>query len=462
MPQIVSPIDGQATYAYTELRIDTALQRLSAAESAQRLWREEPLSHRVAVCRAMLDAYRRELDVHAQQITEMMGKPLAQARSEFTRAMTERTLHMCEIAETSLRDIVLPSSPGVRRFIRHEPVGVVLDIAAWNYPLLVAINVVVPAVLAGNAVLIKHADQTALVADQFERAFELAGAPPGLVQALPVDHTTVAALLATRRIGQVSFTGSVRGGREVAAVLGHTNVLQACFEMGGKDPALVLPDAAFDFTVDNLVDGAFYNAGQSCCAVERIYVHRSLFERFVEAFAAKVRSYRMGDPRNDETTLGPLATPNTAQKVRKQIDSAMSAGARLVVGPEAFDVPDGSSCYVAPHVFIDVDHSMALMRDETFGPAIGLMAFDTIDEAIALANDSSFGLSASIWTTDLDRGAAAADRIDSGTVFINRCDYIDPGLAWTGIKDSGAGSTLSTFGFLQVTRRKSHHFRSPS
>jgi acyl-CoA reductase-like NAD-dependent aldehyde dehydrogenase len=459
MPDITSPIDGRVAYGYAELTYDTALARLERAETAWRLWSRTPIAERVALCRRMLDAYRARLPEYAEQITRMMGKPLGQARGEFERGMCERTEHLCTIAESALADEVLPEKPGFRRFIRREPVGVVLDIAAWNYPLLIAVNVIVPSVLAGNAVLVRHSHQTALVADQFEQSFLAAGAPPGLVQALPLDHATTAKLIATRRLGYVSFTGSVRGGHEVYRAVAQDNFVGVGLELGGKDPALVLPDCDFDFTVENLVDGAFYNSGQSCCGIERIYVHESIHDRFVEAYVELTKKYVVGNPLDAGTGLGPLVSAKAADHVRKQNAEAASRGARALIPAGHFSVPDLSPCYLAPQVWDGVDHTMSLMYDETFGPSIGIMRVRDAAEGVRLMNDSPYGLTASIWTRDAELGTELATGVEAGTVFLNRCDYLDPGLAWTGVKDSGHGVSLSRLGFHSVTRPKNYHLR---
>jgi acyl-CoA reductase-like NAD-dependent aldehyde dehydrogenase len=460
MPEIRSPIDGKPAYHYELLDTAQALSRLELAAGTARAWREVPIEDRVGLCRSMLDAYATRLDDHAEAITRMMGKPIMQSRGEFERTMRERTEHLCEIAPSALADEILPEKTGLRRFIRQEPVGVVLDIAAWNYPLAIAVNVIVPAVLAGNAVLVKHASQTALVADQFEQAFREAGTPEGLVLATPMDHATTAALIHSRGLGYVSFTGSVRGGHEIYRGVAEEGFIGVGLELGGKDPALVLEDADIAFAVENLVDGAFYNAGQSCCGIERIYVADAIHDRFVEAYVETARGYVLGDPLEATTTLGPLVNEKAADFVREQVASARAAGARLLLGDEGFDVPDRSRCYLAPQVLDSVDHEMSLMRDETFGPAIGIQRITSEAEGIALANDSAFGLTASIWTGDDERGARVAEDLEAGTVFLNRCDYLDPGLAWTGVKDSGFGCSLSSLGFRSVTRPKSYHLRS--
>lgn len=459
MPDIISPIDGQPAYHFELLGHDDVGARLELAAATARAWRDSPIEERVALCRGMLAAYAARADRNAEEITRMMGKPIGQARGEFERTMVERVEHLCEIAPEALADLVLPDKPGFRRFIRHEPVGLVLDIAAWNYPLAIAVNVIVPAVLAGNAVLVKHASQTALVADQFERAFLEAGAPQGLVQAMPMDHATTARLIRSRSLGYVSFTGSVRGGHEIYRAVADENFIQAGMELGGKDPALVLEDADIAFAAENLVDGAFYNAGQSCCGIERIYVASAVFDEFVDAYVHLARQYRIGDPLDEATTLGPLVDEKAAKFVRDQVAAAVAAGATQLVGDADFDVPDRSRCYVAPQVLIDVDHSMALMHEETFGPAIGIARVANESEGIALMNDSDFGLTASIWSRDLERAARLAEDVEAGTVFANRCDYLDPGLAWTGVKDSGFGCSLSALGFRSVTRPKSYHLR---
>jgi len=459
MPDIVSPIDGRVAYSFAQLDEDAAVQRLAKAEAVQREWRRTPLSERVTLCLGMLDAYAAKVDAYSEQITRMMGKPLGQARGEFERSMIERVKHLCSIAADALADEPLPEVNNLRRWIRHEPVGVVLDIAAWNYPLLIAVNVIVPAVLAGNSVLVKHASQTALVADQFEDSFLAAGAPNGLVQAMHLDHDTTAELIGTRRLGYVSFTGSVRGGHEVYRTVAKDNFIGVGLELGGKDPALVLPDCDFDFTVENLVDGAFYNAGQSCCGIERIYVHESIFDRFVEAYVAKTKEYVVGDPLDPKTTLGPMVDAKSADAVRKQIEQAIDRGAKALVDPRHFHVPDTSRAYLAPQVLVDVDHSMAVMKEESFGPVIGIMKVRDAAHGVELMNDSDYGLTASIWTSDAKRGETLAGYVEAGTVYMNRCDYLDPGLAWTGVKDSGHGCSLSRLGFLQVTRPKSYHLR---
>lgn len=461
MPEpIVSPIDGQVAYQFEYLDDAGALALVERAHAAQREWKRSDMAERARLCQAMLEVFEQNADRYAREITTMMGKPLAEARAEI-RTMRARVEALVALAPAALADERMPELSGFRRWIRHEPVGVVLDIAAWNYPLLVPINVVAGAVLAGDAVLIKHSPQTALCGAALARSFAEAGAPEGLVSDFLCTHETIARVLGRRVIDQVAFTGSVRGGHEVYRAAAQDNFMAVGLELGGKDPALVLPDCDFDFTVPNLVEGAFYNAGQSCCAVERIYVHEQIWDRFVEAYLEHTKQLKLGDPLAEGTTLGPVVGARAAARVQQQVASAIAAGARLLTDASEFsEVPDRSPCYVAPMVLVDVDHSMALMREETFGPAIGLMKVRDEHQALALMNDSHYGLTASIWSRDDQRVEQLADVLETGTVFQNRCDYLDPQLPWVGVKDSGHGVSLSHLGLRALTRPKSFHLRS--
>jgi acyl-CoA reductase-like NAD-dependent aldehyde dehydrogenase len=339
-------------------------------------------------------------------------------------------------------------------------VGLVLDISAWNYPLLITVNVVVPAVLAGNAVILKHANRTALCGDAFARAFERAGAPENLVTAIDATHEMCAKIVARPEVGYVSFTGSVRGGHEVYRE-GAKRFIDVGLELGGKDPAYVAPDADLDHAVANIVDGAFYNAGQSCCGIERIYVHGSLYDRFVEGALAEVRKYRLGDPQQTDTTLGPMAQPDAPRKLAAQIDEARAKGGRVLCGGKPVHDAAGRGRFFDPCLVIDANHSMhGLMVEESFGPIVGVQRVADDDEAVRLMNDSPYGLTAAIWTRDQERAFRIGAQIETGTFFMNRCDYLDPLLPWTGVKDTGKGMSLSKYGFLPLTRRKSFHLRT--
>ena len=436
----------------SEAELASILQKM---RTAQQKWRDVPVSERVEICRGFVSAFRSIRDSVALDITRQMGKPLVQAGREVD-TMLDRAEVMLRLASASLQDDPLPPKEGFHRFIRYEPLGIVLDIPAWNYPLLIAVNVVIPALLAGNAVLIKHARLTPLCGDAFIDAFRKTSLPPDLVASIHVDHAVVSSLIAKRSVDFVSFTGSVEGGREVYKQASG-QLLDMGLELGGKDPALVCEDANFDFAVANLVDGAFYNAGQSCCAVERIYVMRPLFSKFVDAYVAEVEKYRVGNPEDAATDIGPLAQRKGLALVESQIKQAVDRGARVLTGGGR--IP-GKGYYFQPTVLTNVDHSMGVMMEESFGPVIGIMPVDSEGDAIRLMNDSPYGLTASIWTEDAARGEALADKTAAGTVYVNRCDYLDPELAWVGIKDSGHGCTLSHLGFQHLTRPKSFHIRT--
>jgi acyl-CoA reductase-like NAD-dependent aldehyde dehydrogenase len=453
--EIVNPANGEVyrTIAPTAAaEIEAILARMRAA---QREWRDVPVEKRAQVCREFIDAFRAMKEPVALEITRQMGKPLSQARREVD-TMLDRAETMVRLAPGALADEVLAPKPGFRRFIRHEPLGIVLDIPAWNYPLLIAVNVVVPGLLAGNAVLIKHSRLTPLCGDAFVEAFRQTGLPPGLVASIHTGHDTIRKLVEARAIDFVSFTGSVEGGREVYQAA-SAQLLDMGLELGGKDPALVCQDADFRFAVENLVDGAFYNVGQSCCAVERIYVMRPLFAEFVEAYVAEVEKYRVGNPEDEATTLGPLAQNKTVDFMEYQVGEAVARGAHVLTGGRRLPGPGN---YYAPTVLVDVDHGMSVMKEESFGPVIGIMPVDSEEEGVRLMNDSPYGLTASVWTEDTERGQRLAHGTAAGTVYVNRCDYLDPELAWTGIKDSGHGCTLSHLGFGYLTRPKSFHLRT--
>jgi acyl-CoA reductase-like NAD-dependent aldehyde dehydrogenase len=432
---------------------------VSRAFRAHKAWAKTPLPERIALCERFCEQVEKDKDRIAREVTAQMGKPLAQAYGE-VRTMLARARTMMALAVEALRDEPLPAVPGFTRFIRHEPVGVVLDISAWNYPLLITVNVVVPAVLSGNAVIIKHANRTALCGEAFARCFAAAGAPENLVLAIDATHETCARIIARPEVGFLSFTGSVRGGHEVYRE-GAKRFIDVGLELGGKDPAYVAPDADLDHAIANVIDGAFYNAGQSCCGIERIYVHQSVYDRFVEGALAEVRKYRLGDPLDGATSMGPMAQPDAPQKLTAQVEEARSKGGRVLCGGTAVHDAAGRGRFFDPCLVVDANHSMhGLMVEESFGPIVGVQRVADDDEAVKLMNDSPYGLTAAIWTRDQERAFRIGAQIETGTFFQNRCDYLDPMLPWTGVKDTGKGISLSHYGFLSVTRRKSFHLRT--
>ena len=457
--QVVSPVDGSvfAEMALaTDREIDAALAR---AARAQREWAGTPLVERVAICERMVQWMLDRADEIGTELTWQMGRPVAHTPNEIRRGFQERARYMCAIASTALADIQPLPAPGFRRFIRREPLGVVLVLAPWNYPYLTSVNSVVPALVAGNTVVLKMSQQTPLVASRYAEAFAAAGLPPGVFEIVHADHEAVMRMIGDPRVAFVSFTGSVEAGRAVQQAAAR-RFIGTNLELGGKDPAYVRADAPLEQAIETLVDGTYFNAGQSCCGIERIYVDRALFPRFVEGFVALARQYRLGNPLSPDITLGPMVRTSAAEFVRAQVREAIQQGARPLIDPRDFPEACEGTPYVAPQVLVDVDHSMRVMTEETFGPVVGIMPVGRDEEAVALMNDSRYGLTASIWTTDADAAVRIGDRVATGTWFQNRCDYLDPALAWTGVGDSGRGCSLSPLGYHALTRPKSFHLRA--
>jgi acyl-CoA reductase-like NAD-dependent aldehyde dehydrogenase len=457
--ETVTPVDGSVYVTRplaTDAEIDAVLDR---AVTAQREWRRAPLEDRIDACRRMVAWMVERADAIAEELAWQMGRPVSQGPGEILRGFRERAEHMMSIAADVLADDVPPAKDGFDRFIRREPLGVILVLAPWNYPYLTSVNAVVPAIAAGNSVVLKVASQTPLVSERWSAAFAAAGLPDGVFQHVHADHGAVARVIGDERVRFAAFTGSVEGGHSVQRAAA-ARFISTNLELGGKDPAYVRADAPLDKTTAELVDGSFFNAGQSCCGVERIYVHRDVYDEFVDGFVDLTRRYRLGNPLDPATTLGPVVRASAAAFVRGQVDGAVAGGARALIDPRAFHADAPGTAYLAPQVLVDVDHSMRVMTEESFGPVVGIMPVDGDDEAVALMNDSAFGLTASVWTTDVDAAVAIGDRVDTGTWYLNRCDYLDPALAWTGVKDSGRGVSLSALGYHALTRPKSFHLRT--
>jgi acyl-CoA reductase-like NAD-dependent aldehyde dehydrogenase len=450
----ITPVDG-SVYVERALAAPAEIEAaLSTADKARNGWKNAPVAERASIVRRMVEWCVARADELGTELAWQMGRPVAHAPNELRRGFQERALYMCKIAAEALADVPVETKAGFERFIRREPLGVVLVVAPWNYPWLTSVNAVVPALLAGNTVILKMAAQTPLVAERYADAFTAAGLPPGVFHYLHMDHEQTARVIADPRVGYVAFTGSVPGGQAVQRAAA-ARFVGTGLELGGKDPAYVRADAPLDSTVENLVDGAYFNSGQSCCGVERIYVHRSLFKPFVDGFAALAGQYRLGNPLERATNLGPMVRTSAADSVRGQIADAVNRGARKLLN---FKDRPGTP-YLPPEVLVDVDHGMAIMTEETFGPVVGIQAVAGDEEAIRLMNDSRYGLTASIWTQDADAALAIGNQVETGTWFMNRCDYLDPALAWTGVKDSGRGCTLSRLGLESFTRPKSFHLK---
>jgi acyl-CoA reductase-like NAD-dependent aldehyde dehydrogenase len=452
-----SPIDGRVIAERPTMSANEITAAVDAARKAQRDWARVTIAERGAYMMRFLEAMREANPDAVRELALQMGRPVRYG-GEF-RSLEERVKYMVAIAETALAPVQPDPKAGFKRYIQRAPVGVALAIAPWNYPYLTAVNTIVPALMAGNAVLLKAASQTLLTGDRFQAAFAKAGLPAGLFRSLTLSHDDTASLIASGRVNHVAFTGSVEGGRMIERAAAGT-FTSVGLELGGKDPAYVRADANIEHAIENLVDGAYFNSGQSCCGIERIYVAEQHYDRFVEGFVALTKAYVLGDPLDEVSTLGPMAAPRFADAVRQHTAAAVSQGAKALIDPAGFKRHSATSAWLAPQVLTGVDHSMAVMTEETFGPVAGIMKVRDDAEAVRLMNDSRYGLTASIWTTDLDAAERIGQQIDTGTVFANRCDYLDPALAWTGVKDTGRGATLSSIGYDMLTRPKSFHLRA--
>ena len=456
--ETISPVD-QSIYATRPLATqDEITEAVNTAKQAQQLWRDVPLAKRREICEKAIEYFEQNRDVIAKEISWQMGRPIAFSGGEIG-GVAERARHMINIAPSALKDVVPEEKSGFTRFIRREPLGVVLTVAPWNYPFLTTVNSVFPAILAGNAVLLKPSAQTPLSGEHFVKAFAQAGLPDGVLQCLFLSHQATSDLVASGDTDFVCFTGSVGAGKHIEKAAAGT-FIGLGLELGGKDPAYVRADADLDYTVEQLVDGAFFNSGQSCCGIERIYVDESLFDEFVARFVELTKQYRLGDPLDENTNLGPVVKTNAADWVRKQITDAVAQGAKAWINEDDFSQSAKATPYLAPQVLTNVNHKMSVMTEESFGPVIGIMAVNSDQQALELMNDSDLGLTASIWSHDEQAALDLADKLETGTVFMNRCDYLDPALPWTGVKNTGRGETLSNLGFDQLTRAKSYHLKS--
>ncbi|HYO82343.1 MAG TPA: aldehyde dehydrogenase family protein [Bryobacteraceae bacterium] len=455
----ISPVDGRELVVRplaTGAEIAALLQRATAA---QKVWKAVPLPERIAIIERFVTLMEARADEIGEELTWQMGRPVRYSPNEIRRGFAERARYMASIAPEALEDVLLSPKPGFSRFIRREPLGVVLTIAPWNYPYLTSVNWAIPALLAGNAVVLKPAAQTPLCAERYAEALQEAGLPESVFQVLHAAHADVENMIAEGTVDFVAFTGSVEGGRTVQKAASH-RFIGVALELGGKDPAYVRHDADLKHAVENLVDGAMFNSGQSCCGIERIYVHRAIHDEFVERAVALSGEYRLDNPLKSETTLGPMVRSAAAEFVREQVAEAVARGAVAHLSRRDFPADEPGTAYLAPQVLTNVDHTMRVMTEETFGPVAGIMAVDSDEQAVRLMNDSRYGLTASVWTRDEAAALRISEQIETGTCFMNRCDYLDPALAWTGIKDSGRGCALSVLGFEQLTRPKSYHFRT--
>ena len=458
MIKCISPVDGSLYVERplpSEAELSAAVQR---AREAGRAWRNTPLEERARLCSALVDKFLEKKPTHVEELAWQIGRPVRFGPGEL-RGFEERSRAMIALAAEALADIPLPPKEGFTRFIRRCPLGVWLTVAPWNYPLLTAANSIIPALMAGNAVLLKHSHQTPLCGERLVEAGQAAGLPDGLFQFLHLSREQTGKLIGSGSVNGVAFTGSVPGGVEIErAAAGQ--FIPVGLELGGKDPAYVRADANLPHAIENLVDGSFFNSGQSCCGIERIYVHESLYDEFVDGFVDLTKQYVLGNPLDEATTLGPVVRTSAAEFIQGQVDEAVAAGARALIDPGLFPAAKADTPYLAPQVLVDVNHGMRVMMEETFGPVVGIMKVKSDEEALPLMNDSDLGLTAVLWSSDIDTALALGDELDAGTIFLNRCDYLDPELAWTGVKNTGRGISLSRLGYEQLTQAKSFHYRT--
>ncbi len=457
MRETISPIDGTVYRSTKEHGPKDIEKAVSLAHKAFPGWASLSIKERAVYVTSFVEAIVANKAEIAKEITWQMGRPLAQSPGEI-QGFADRANYMIGIAEEALAPYVPKDQNPGKRSVERVPLGIIGVFSPWNYPFLTSVNAIVPALMAGNVVILKHSTQTPLVAERYAQAALKAGLPKGIFQILHLNHKNTAQLIANPKVGGVCFTGSVKGGIAVQHAL-NDSFIPCGLELGGKDPAYVRADANLEHSIENLVDGSFFNSGQSCCGIERIYVHETLYGRFVDGFVSMAENYRLGNPLEQETNLGPMVKTEAADFVRAQIAQALKKGARSLVDETLFNASKKGTPYLSPHVLVDVDHSMEVMVEESFGPVVGIMKVKNDNEAIQWMNDSKYGLTASVWTEDMDKAQSIGRLIEAGTIFMNRCDYLDPALAWTGYKNSGRGVTLSKFGYDHLTKVKSFHFR---
>ena len=458
MLKTITPIDN-SIYVEREYASPQVIEKaLETSKSAHEKWKQFSLEERKKVVLGFVNNFLKNNKEIEEQLCWQMGRPISQCSGEM-RGFKERALYMIEKSDKSLQKVISKKDSEFDNFISKEPLGIIFIIAPWNYPYNTSVNSIVPSLLAGNCVILKHSSQTPLCAEQLNKAFIDSGIPDGVFQYLHLDHTSTSNIIADNRIDHVLFTGSVSGGRQIKKAIGE-RFINAGLELGGKDPAYVRKDCNLQHAIENLADGVFYNSGQSCCGIERIYVDNEIYEKFVQGIQNFTeQQYILDDPIKEDTNLGPVVKLSSANYIRQHVREALSKGAKDIIDKKNFKISADNNCYVAPSVLIDVNHSMSFMMDETFGPTVGIMRVSNEDEAAKLMNDSPYGLTACIWTSDKEFAQYFGKKIHTGTFFMNRCDYLDPGLAWTGVKDTGIGVTLSVLGFDHLTRPKSYHFR---
>ena len=455
MQKTITPIDN-TVYVEREYQSNNIEQTIKNSIKAQKGWENLIVTERVELLKNFVDDFLSKGDVIGEELSRQIGRPISQAINELN-GFKERADYMLSIAEKKLADIDVTKDNNFKSYIKRRALGIVFVIAPWNYPYLVAVNSIIPAMAAGNSVILKHSAQTPLCAEQLYQSAKKT-LPKDVFNYLHLNHEDGLKVVSDKRINFVSFTGSVKAGYDVQRAT-HTKFIDMALELGGKDPAYARHDCDLEKTVENLVDGSFFNSGQSCCAIERIYVDEKIYDNFIELFASKAYDYKLGNPLEKETNLGPVVKLSAANFIHKQMEDAINKGAKKIIDENKFNFPKEHKNYMVPQVLINVNHKMGFMTEETFGPCVGIMKVNDENEAIKLMNDSPYGLTASIWTKDLEIAEKVGSQVQTGTFFMNRCDYLDPALSWTGVKETGKGCSLSEIAYEKLTAPKSFHLR---
>ncbi|KAH7069026.1 Aldehyde/histidinol dehydrogenase [Paraphoma chrysanthemicola] len=456
----ISPITNKPVLTRNGLS-DADLQTIpETAANAFDSFRRTSLAERQKIVKSALKLLNERQDALGKELTEQMGRPIAYTPKEITTAVM-RGEYLLKISDETLKDTEGEAEKGFKRYIRKVPLGPVLILFPWNYPYLTLVNSLVPALLAGNSVVLKPSPQTPTSAEQIQQVFKDAGLPDGVLQTFHSGSISqIEAMARSPHFQLVCFTGSVANGLAVQSAANDRVPLRVGLELGGKDPAYVRADVDVKWAAEEIVDGSIFNSGQSCCSVERVYVDEKIHDEFVSAVQDVLKGYKLGDPFDKNTHVGPVVSKRSAEAIQSHIRDALEKGAKdATPDNDTFKNPPADGNYVAPTLLTGVTHDMAVMTEETFGPVIPVMKVKDDAEAIKLMNDSQFGLTASIWTKDVSKGHELIDDVEAGTVFVNRCDYPAPDLAWVGWKDSGKGQTLSRFGFDQFVKLKSYHVK---
>jgi acyl-CoA reductase-like NAD-dependent aldehyde dehydrogenase len=455
--KVVNPATGELVTNVVDDTPETIAEKVEAARAAQPGWAARPLAERIEILRTFRGWAVSRFDELADILTSETGKPISQSRNELN-GLLPRVDFFLDEAERTLADEVVLDAPGegLREVISHEPLGVIANISAWNYPYFVGSNVFVPALLAGNAVVYKPSEFATLTGLAIASMLNEAGVPIDVFSVVVGDGPVGAELL-SHSLDGVFFTGSYATGRRIAESVA-ASLTRVQLELGGKDPVYVCDDVDVAIAAEGLADGAFYNNGQSCCSVERIYVHERIYDDFVDRFVATVDGFTMGDPTDEATYLGPLTRAAQLDVLEAQVADAVAKGATVRTGGSRVERAGGT--WFAPTVLTAVTSDMAVMREESFGPIIGIQAVADDAEALARMNDTDYGLTAGVYATDQDRATALLRQVRAGSAYWNCCDRVSPRLPWSGRGNSGMGSTLSTYGILTFVQPKAYHLRS--